>query len=103
MRISLKVNKTIKLDDSNIIIEVTRVELRMNVDAKTIHLNIWIKLAVIVDIPLPQPDPQLLRSVLLDTMSCCQYMRSIYQGSSTHINIVVLFFLQDGRLPWIFT
>ena len=103
MRIPLKINKAINFNDSNIIIKIARVKLRMNVNAETIHLNIWVELAVIVNIPLSQPDPQLFWSVLLDTMRCCQDMGGIYQGSSTNINIVILLFLQYGHLPGIFS
>ena len=52
VRVSCKVNKTIQLDDSNIIVQIARVKLRMYVDAQRFKLNIWVKLAVIVYIPL---------------------------------------------------
>ena len=68
MRISLEVHETIQLDDSNIIVEITRVELRVDGDAQGIKLNVCKELTIIVDIPLTQPDPDLLWPEVLDTM-----------------------------------
>ena len=52
MRISLEVHETIQLNDSNIIVEITKVELRVDSD----------------DIPLTQPDPDLLWPEMLDAV-----------------------------------
>ena len=103
MRIPLEIHKTIQFDDCNVIIKVARVELGMDIDAQNIHLDVRIELAVIVDIPLAEPYPQLLWPVLLYTMSGCQDVRGIYQRASADIYIVILLLLQEGCLPGVFS
>ena len=66
-----------------------------------IKLHVGEELAVIVDVPLPQPHPQLLGSVLLDAVSCCQQVTPINQAASTHVHIVILLLLQQRHLPGI--
>ena len=91
---SRKVHKTIQLDDGDIIVQIAGVKLRVDGDAQHIKFNVWEELAVIVDIPLAQPDPDLLWPELLDAMCCSEKMRGIYERPSAHVDIVILLLLQ---------
>ena len=84
-----KVHQTVNLDDSQVIVEVAGVVLGVDVHAKHVKLNVGEELAVIVDIPLPEPDPQLLRPVLLDAVSSCQQVASINQAATTNIHLQI--------------
>jgi len=97
--ISGKVNKTIQLNDRNVVVQVTRIVFWMNLHVKNIELNVGEELAVVVDVPLAQPHPELLRPVLLDTVSSSQEVSSINQTSATDVNIVVLLLLKQRHLP----
>ena len=93
MRILLEVHQAIHLDNSEIVVQIPCVEIRMIFDLQNIHFNVWIKLAVIMDIPLPQPDSQLLRSELVDAVRCCKEVGAIYECGATGVHIVILVLL----------
>ena len=86
-----KVHQTVNLNNCQVVVEVAGVVLRVDVHAKHVKLDVGEELAVVVDIPLPEPDPQLLRPVLLDTVSSCQQVASINQAATTNIHLQIFF------------
>lgn len=101
--IALEVHMAVQFDESNVIVEVARVVLGMDVDGQNVHLDIWVELDIIVDIPLPEPDAELLWAVPLDTVGGGEKAAAIYQRSATDINVVILLLFKYRNLPGIFT
>ena len=93
MGMLLKVHQPIHLDNSKVIVKVPSVEVWMILDVENIHLQVGVELAVIMDVPLPQPDPELLGSVLVDAVGGSQEMVPVYKSSSTGVDIVILVLL----------
>ena len=93
MGIFLKVHQAVHLDNSQVIVKIAGVKVRMILNIQNIHLNIWVELTVIVYIPLPQPNPELLWPVLVNAVGGCKKMAAIYQSSSTGVHIVILVLL----------
>ena len=61
MRVAQEVNESVQLDEGNVVVEVARLKLGVHVDAEDVELDVGVELAVVVDVPLAQSDPQLLR------------------------------------------
>ena len=93
MGILLEVQTTVQLDDSNVIVEVARMELWVILDLQDIHFHIGVRLCVTVDIPLPQPHSQLLRSELVDAVCGRDEVTRVDQSSPTGVDIIVLILL----------
>ena len=54
--VPLKVQEAVQLDDGNVVVEISRIEIRMDGDGQDIKLNVGVEFAVIVHIPLSQTD-----------------------------------------------
>ena len=93
MRVLLEVETAVQLDDSNVIVEVARVELRVVLDLQDVHLHVGVELGVAVDIPLAQPHPELLRSELVDAVSGRDEVTGVDQSGPTGVDIIVLILL----------
>ena len=61
MRIPLEVHVAVQPDDGQVVVEVPGVELGVNPEAEHVQLNVGVELAVVIHVPLAQPDSQLLR------------------------------------------
>ena len=71
MCVASKVDESVNLDHGDVVVEVAGVVVGVGLHAQHVKLDVGEELAVIVDIPLPEPDPQLLRPVLLDAVGSC--------------------------------
>ena len=56
MRVPLEVEETVELDDGNVVVEIARIEVRVDRDGQDVQLNVGVKLAVIVHVPFSQSD-----------------------------------------------
>ena len=52
-----------------------------------------------MDVPLPEPDPQLLRGELLHAVGGGHQVAAGQQGRAAGVHVVELLLLQDGGLP----
>ena len=93
MRMLLEVHQPIHLDNSQVIVEVASVKVWMVFDVQNIHLQVRVELIIIVNIPLPQPHPELLWPVLVDAVSGCEEVVAVYESCSTGVDIVILVLL----------
>merc|ERR1719412_825587 len=66
--VPLEVQEAVQLDDGDVVVQVSRIELRVDGDGEDVELNVGVELAVVVDIPLAEADPELLWAVLLDAV-----------------------------------
>ena len=93
MRVLLEVETAVQFDDSNVIVEVARVELRVVLDLQDVHLHVGVELGVAVDIPLAQPDSELLGSELVDAVGGRDEVTGVDESGPTGVDIVVLILL----------
>ena len=89
----LEVKDAVQLDHSNVVVEVTSVELWVILDIEHIHLHIGVGLRVAVNVPLAQSHPELLRSELVDAVSGREEVTGVYQGRPAGVDVVVLILL----------
>merc|ERR1719219_2993440 len=94
-----EINEAVNLYDSQVVVEVAGVVLGVDLHLQHVELNVGEELAVVVDVPLAQPDPELLRPVLLDAVSRCEEVSAVNETAATDVHIVVLLLLQYGDLP----
>jgi hypothetical protein len=63
-------------------------------------LHVWVELVIPVNIPLSQPDFQILCSILFDAMGSSQDKVGADQDSTTHVQTILWSdALQESRLP----
>ena len=93
MRVLLEVQTAVQLDQSNVVVEVTGVELRVVFDLQDVHLHVGEGLVVAVHIPLPQPHSELLRAELVDAVRGRDEVTRVDQSSPTGVDIIVLVLL----------
>ena len=94
----LEVQTAVQFYQSNVVVEITGVELRVVFDLQDVHLHVGEGLVVAVHIPLPQPHSELLRPELVDAVRGRDEVTRVDQGGSTGVDIVVLVLLEYGRL-----
>merc|ERR1712115_220802 len=90
VRVSGKINEPVQSYDSKVVVEVAWVVLRVHLHVEHVELNVGEELTVVVDIPLTQSDPELLRPVLLDAVGSSEQVTTVNQTAATHVDIVVL-------------
>ena len=98
MGVLLEVQAAVQLDDGNVVVEVTRVELRVIFDLQDVHLHVGEGLGVAVDVPLPQPHSELLRAELVDAVGGRDEVTRVDQSRPAGVDIIVLILLQYCRL-----
>ena len=54
--VPLEVQEAVQLDDGNVVVEISRVEIRVDGDGQDIKLNVGVEFTVIVHIPFAQSD-----------------------------------------------
>ena len=54
--VPLEVQEAVQLDDGNVVVEISRIEIRMDGDGQDIKLNVGVEFTVIVHIPFSQTD-----------------------------------------------
>ena len=54
--VPLEVHEAVQLDNGNVVVEISRIEIRVDGDGEDIKLNIGVEFTVIVHIPFSQPD-----------------------------------------------
>ena len=94
----LEVQAAVQLDDGDVVVEVTRVELRVVFDLQDVHLHVGEWLGVAVHVPLPQPHSELLRPELVDAVGGRDQVTRVDESGPAGVDIIVLVLLQDGRL-----
>lgn len=70
VRILGKVHIMVQLQDSNVIVQSSSVEFRMNVHTDDVPFDVREELYVMVDIPFPESYPEVSALVGLDAVSC---------------------------------
>ena len=98
MGVGGEVHGAVQLDDGNVVVEVTRVELRVVFDLQDVHLHVGEGLGVAVHVPLPQPHSELLRPELVDAVGGRDEVARVDESGPTGVDIVVLVLLEYGRL-----
>ena len=56
MGVPLEVQEAVQLDDGDVVVEISRIEIRVDGDGQDIKLNVGVEFAVIVHIPFSQTD-----------------------------------------------
>ena len=56
MGVPLEVQEAVQLDDGNVVVEISRIEIRMDGDGQYIKLNVGVEFTVVVHIPFSQTD-----------------------------------------------
>ena len=56
MRVPLEVEEAIKFDDGDVVVQIARVEVRVDGDGQDVQLNVGVELTVIVHVPFSQSD-----------------------------------------------
>ena len=54
--VPLEVQEAVQLDDGNVVVEISRIEIRVDGDGQDIKLDVGVEFAVIVHIPFSQTD-----------------------------------------------
>lgn len=86
-------------DDGNVIDQIPRVEIRMDVHCNDIALEVRVEFRVAVHIPLTQPNAQLKGLIPLDAVSGGEDVPVVYESAGTHVHIVIPFLLEHRCLP----
>lgn len=99
--VPLEVNISVQLDDGDVIVEISGVELGVDGDTQYIQLNVRVELTVVVHVPFSQSNPDFLRSVLPDAVCGGEDVGVVDEAAAADVHVVILFLLQDSRLPGI--
>ena len=54
--VPLEVQEAVQLDDGNVVVEISRIEIRMDGDGQDVQLDVGVELTVIVHVPFSQSD-----------------------------------------------